>query len=134
MMDIYRQGTTDGTEDVSMCNIMSGNGDFIYLPGDGTIYVSHASISVQALMAIAIITVYLAIILANGLDHVLRSSDTIENPITNQVRTIENPITNQVRVSTFHTQLLVYTKLDDPSGVTCPRPVITKSSSSSETC
>lgn len=59
--------------DVSLCDVLSGGGDFVYLPVEDTLFFRATPIPFQVFAFISILTVYLAVILAHNMEVMLGS-------------------------------------------------------------
>jgi len=70
-------GSETGTKrrDISLCNVMGGGADIVFLPWCGIVFVGRDDFDIRGLVAIAVLSVYLAVLLAHNLERVLRGLD-----------------------------------------------------------
>jgi hypothetical protein len=65
---------------LSLCDVLGGGSDYLFLPYDKTLYVLMQPTSILVLIAISVLTVYMTIILAHNLEFTLQE----QSPIANQ--------------------------------------------------
>ena len=71
--------------DVSLCDVLGGGGDFVYLPASDTIFFKAKPISFQMFSLISVMTVYLAVILAHNLEVTLGSKKEQSNILVTEM-------------------------------------------------
>lgn len=71
--------------DVSLCDVLSGGGDFIYIPTTDTIFFKSAPIPFQMFAVISFTTVYLAVILGHNMEVALGTNKTPSNVLVTEM-------------------------------------------------
>jgi hypothetical protein len=57
--------------DVSLCNVVGGGMDYVFIPSLNRIYISHTSISFEVFLIIAVLTIHISIVLAHNMEILL---------------------------------------------------------------
>lgn len=63
-----------GRQDVSLCNVISGGLDVVYLPAAGVVVVGRVGMSLWVMVGLAVLAVWMAVILAHNLEYVLKGT------------------------------------------------------------
>lgn len=79
------EGTAPARYDVSLCNIIGGGGDIVFLPGAEMVYSRNSPVGFQVYVVIAVLTVYLSVILAHNLEVTLGTQSTVNSVWLTQI-------------------------------------------------
>lgn len=73
------------SEDMSLCNVIGGGADVVFVPGHQKIYVAQSKITFYPLMIIGLLTVFLSIVLAHNMEYLLGTEFHKPNTILTEI-------------------------------------------------